>query len=204
MTARSALISGASIAGPVLAFWLSDAGWDVTVVERAERLRTSGYPVDIRGTAIDVVHRMGLHDQIVAAHYRHVPVAVLSPEGLSDREACDRLAFDLRWTAAAWLMVGAGAIHPTLLVGMRNRLRKSDRPRRLFDDVNTTADAAGLLRGRRRVLDSTPLFVAVATQDTVIQLRAAIRKVLSAADRADPADRALKFLLPRRGPRTVC
>ncbi|MBN2873045.1 MAG: transposase [Halothiobacillaceae bacterium] len=108
-------------------------------------------------------------------------------EGLSDREACDRLAFDLRWKAAAGLTVGAEAFHPTVLVGMRNRLRKSDRPRRLFDDVNTTARAAGLLRGRRRVLDSTPLFDAVATQDTVIQLRAVIRKVLSGADRADPA-----------------
>ena len=81
MTTRRALISGASIAGPALAFWLSEAGWDVTVVERAERLRTSGYPVDIRGTAIDVVRRMGLHDQIVAEHYRHVPIAVLSPRG---------------------------------------------------------------------------------------------------------------------------
>jgi hypothetical protein len=107
-------------------------------------------------------------------------------EGLSDREACDRLAFDLRWKAAAGLTVGAAAFHPTVLVGLRNRLRASDRPRRLFDDVNTTARAAGLLRGRRRVLDSTPLFDAVATQDTVIQLRAVIRKVLSAADRADP------------------
>ena len=106
--------------------------------------------------------------------------------GLSDREACDRLAFDLRWKAAAGLTVGAGVFHPTVLVGMRNRLRASDRPRRLFDDVTTTARAAGLLRGRRRVIDSTPLFDAVATQDTVIQLRAAIRKVLAAADRADP------------------
>ena len=107
-------------------------------------------------------------------------------EGLSDREACDRLAFDLRWKAAAGLTVDAAAFHPTVLVGMRNRLRASERPRRLFDDVTTTAAAAGLLRGRRRVLDSTPLFDAVATQDTVIQLRAAIRRVLQAADRAAP------------------
>lgn len=107
-------------------------------------------------------------------------------EGLSDREACDRLAFDLRWKAAAGLTVDAQAFHPTVLVGMRNRLRESERPRRLFDDVTTTARAAGLLRGRRRVLDSTPLFDAVATQDTVIQLRAAIRRVLAAADRVDP------------------
>ena len=107
-------------------------------------------------------------------------------EGLSDREACDRLAFDLRWKAAAGLTVDAPSFHPTVLVGMRNRLRGSTGPRRLFDDVNTTAAAAGLLRGRRRVLDSTPLFDAVATQDTVIQLRAAMRKVLWAADAVDP------------------
>ena len=108
-------------------------------------------------------------------------------EGLSDREACDRLAFDLRWKAAAGLTVDAPSFHPTVLVGMRNRLRGSTGPRRLFDDVNTTARAVGLLRGRRRVLDSTPLFDAVATQDTVIQLRAAIRKVLAVAERVDPA-----------------
>lgn len=81
MKARSALISGASIAGPTLAFWLAEAGWDVTVVERADQLRTSGYPVDIRGTATDVIHRMGLHDEIAAARYRHVPMALLSPGG---------------------------------------------------------------------------------------------------------------------------
>lgn len=81
MNPRSALISGASIAGPVLAFWLAEAGWDVTVVERADQLRTSGYPVDIRGTATDVIHRMGLHDEIAATRYRHVPLALLSPGG---------------------------------------------------------------------------------------------------------------------------
>jgi hypothetical protein len=105
-------------------------------------------------------------------------------EGLSDREACDRLTFDLRWKAAAGLPVASGAFHPTVLVGMRNRLRGSGRPRRLFEDVNAVARAAGLLTGRRRVLDSTPLLDAVATQDTVTQLRAAIRKVLSCADLA--------------------
>lgn len=107
-------------------------------------------------------------------------------EGLSDREACDRLAFDLRWKAAAGLPVGSGSFHPTVLVGMRNRLRVSDRPRRLFEDVNAAARSAGLLAGRRRVLDSTPLLDAVATQDTVTQLRAAIRKLLMVADREDP------------------
>jgi hypothetical protein len=105
-------------------------------------------------------------------------------EGLSDGEAVDRLAYDLRWQAAAGVSVAAESFHPTVLVGMRNRLRASDRPRRLFEDVNAVARSAGLLRGRRRVLDSTPLHDAVATQDTVTQLRAAIRKLLMVADNA--------------------
>jgi hypothetical protein len=105
-------------------------------------------------------------------------------EGLSDREAIDRLAFDLRWKAAAGLTVGSGSLHPTVLVGMRNRLRASERPRRLFEDVTVLARRVGLLRSRVRVLDSTPLLDAVATQDTVTQLRAAIRRLLRAADAA--------------------
>jgi Transposase DDE domain/Transposase domain (DUF772) len=107
-------------------------------------------------------------------------------EGLSDGEAVDRLAFDLRWKAAAGLPVAAESFHPTVLVGMRNRLRASVRPRRLFEDVAMAARSAGLLTGRRRVFDSTPLYDAVATQDTVTQLRAAIRKLLMAADRDAP------------------
>ena len=135
----------------------------------------------------DLFKRSTLGRPTVPARVMATVMLLQAYEGLSDREACDRLAFDLRWKAAAGLTVGAEAFHPTVLVGMRNRLRKSDRPRRLFDDVNTIAREAGLLRGRRRVIDSTPLFDAVATQDTVILLRAAIRKVLAAADRADPA-----------------
>jgi 2-polyprenyl-6-methoxyphenol hydroxylase-like FAD-dependent oxidoreductase len=65
----------------VLAYWLSEAGWEVTVVERADRLRTSGYPVDVRGTAVDVIRRMGLYDEITEQRYRHVPVQLLAPSG---------------------------------------------------------------------------------------------------------------------------
>ena len=106
-----------------------------------------------------------------------------SHEGLSDREALDRLEFDLRWSAAAGLTVAPQGFHPTVLVGLRSRLRASDRPRRLLQDVNVAAKAAGLLRGRIRVLDSTPMLDAVATQDTVTQLRAAIRGLLTVLDR---------------------
>jgi hypothetical protein len=107
-------------------------------------------------------------------------------EGLSDAEACDRLDVDLRWQAAAGVCCGYGAFHPTSLVGQRNRLRTSARPRRLFEDTKVAAGQAGALKGRARVLDSTPLYDAVATQDTVTQLRAAIRKVLTVLDVRDP------------------
>ena len=99
-------------------------------------------------------------------------------EGLSDAEAIDRLSFDLRWQAACGVDTGYVSFHPTSLVGQRNRLRASDRPRRLFEDTKVVAKETGALKGRARVLDSTPLYDAVATQDTVTQLRAAIRKLL--------------------------
>ena len=108
-------------------------------------------------------------------------------EGLSDREACDRLEVDLRWQAAAGLHTGAQSFHPTVLPGQRNRLRASGRPRRLFEDTRAVAKAAGAMRARVRVLDSTPLYDAVATQDTVTQLRAAIRKLLVVLDNLHPA-----------------
>jgi 2-polyprenyl-6-methoxyphenol hydroxylase-like FAD-dependent oxidoreductase len=65
---RSVLISGASVAGPALAYWLDRYGFDVTVVERAAAVRSGGYPIDVRGTAIDVVDRMGLLPRVQAAH----------------------------------------------------------------------------------------------------------------------------------------
>jgi 2-polyprenyl-6-methoxyphenol hydroxylase-like FAD-dependent oxidoreductase len=61
------LISGASIAGPALAWWLQHHGFRTTVVERAPSLREGGYKVDIRGVAAEVVRRMGLLDQVHAA-----------------------------------------------------------------------------------------------------------------------------------------
>lgn len=61
------LISGASIAGPALAFWLRRAGWEAVVVERAPALRTGGQNIDIRGAAREVVRRMGIDGAVVAA-----------------------------------------------------------------------------------------------------------------------------------------
>jgi 2-polyprenyl-6-methoxyphenol hydroxylase-like FAD-dependent oxidoreductase len=54
------LISGASVAGPALAYWLRRYGFNPTVVERAPALREGGYAVDIRGAALDATERMGI------------------------------------------------------------------------------------------------------------------------------------------------
>jgi 2-polyprenyl-6-methoxyphenol hydroxylase-like FAD-dependent oxidoreductase len=62
------LISGASIAGPALAYWLHRYGFRPVVVERAADVRGGGYPVDIRGPAVDAVDRMGVLPQLRAAH----------------------------------------------------------------------------------------------------------------------------------------
>src|SRR5579863_3573857 len=120
----------------------------------------------------------------IAARVMATVMLLQAFEGLSDREATDRLEVDLRWQAAAGVDVGAESFHPTALVGQRNRLRASQRPRRLFEDTKVVAKETGALKGRARVLDSTPIYDAVATQDTVTQLRAAIRKVLAGLDRA--------------------
>jgi hypothetical protein len=120
----------------------------------------------------------------VPARVMATVMVLQSSGGLSDREACDRLECDLRWQAAAGVDAGAAAFHPTALVGMRARLRASSRPRRLFEDTRAVAAATGAMRHRARVLDATAVYDAVATQDTVTQLRAAIRKVLAALDRA--------------------
>ena len=119
-------------------------------------------------------------------------------EGLSDREATDRLEVDLRWQAAAGVDAGYRAFHPTVLVGMRNKLRASARPRRLFEETKVAARQAGAMKNRARVLDSTPVYDAVATQDTVTQLRAAIRKVLAALGSAgSPLAGAVRAALRR-------
>jgi transposase len=120
----------------------------------------------------------------VAARVVATVMVLQAFEGLSDREACDRLEADLRWQAAAGVDAGSRAFHPTVLVGMRSKLRASDRPRRLFEDTTVVARATGAMKGRARVLDSTAVYDAVATQDTVTQLRSAIRKVLAALDKA--------------------
>jgi hypothetical protein len=98
--------------------------------------------------------------------------------GLSDSEAVEAVTFDLRWKAACGLAVTAPGFHPTVLTYWRRRLAASTRPRRIFEVVGQVVAQTGVLTGKtRRALDSTVLDDAVATQDTVTQLIAAIRRV---------------------------
>jgi hypothetical protein len=98
--------------------------------------------------------------------------------GLSDNETVDAVSFDLRWKAACGLPITAAAFHSTTLTYWRRRLAVSERPNRIFEAVKAIVAQTGAVAGKaRRALDSTVLDDAVATQDTVTQLIAAIRGV---------------------------
>src|SRR5437588_6219050 len=60
ITNKNILISGASIAGQTLAYWLKRYGFTPTVIERAPQLREGGYPVDVRFEAVQVAKLMGI------------------------------------------------------------------------------------------------------------------------------------------------
>jgi hypothetical protein len=112
---------------------------------------------------------------------RSVPPSILAVvmvlqrlEGLSDREAADRFAFDVRWRYAAGVADAVAgeetaSFAHTVLVELRARLRRSADPGRIFRVTCELARQVGLV-GVRRVLDSAPLEDAVTTQDTVTML----------------------------------
>jgi hypothetical protein len=113
--------------------------------------------------------------------------------GKSDREAVEAFEFDVRWKyAAGGLDVDYRGFVHTVLVDMRARLAASDRPRRLFEVVLEAAKQAGMV-GPRRVLDSTPLYDAVATMDTVTLIRSAIRGLLAVVDPALESELRARF-----------
>jgi hypothetical protein len=132
----------------------------------------------------DVARQGGGHASVPAEVIATVMV-LQALEGLSDREATSALRRDIAWKVACGLRLDDEGFHPTVLVYWRNRLRASPRPRRIFEAVGQVVEATGVLRGRgRRALDSTILEDAVATQDTVTQLVAAIRRVRRLIPRA--------------------
>ena len=136
------------------------------------------FPDELFADLFDDIGRRSVPPMIVA-----VVMVLQRIEGCSDREAADRFAFDARWKYAAGGLDFdyPGFVH-TVLVDMRARLARSKRPDRIFEVTLEAARQAGLV-GRRRVLDSTALYDAVATMDTVTLVRSAIRGLLRACDR---------------------
>jgi hypothetical protein len=134
------------------------------------------FPDEVFADLFTDVGRRSVPPMIVA-----VVMVLQRIEGCSDREAADRFAFDARWKyAAGGLDFDYPGFAHTVLVDMRARLARSGRPGRIFEVTLEAARQAGLV-GRRRVLDSTPLYDAVATMDTVTLVRSAIRGLLKAA-----------------------
>jgi len=78
---QTVLISGASIAGPTLAYWLTRYGFDVTVVEKAAAPRTGGYAVDFRGKVMDILKKMDILDDIKAAQTNMGAVSFVDDNG---------------------------------------------------------------------------------------------------------------------------
>ena len=81
MTTREILISGSGIAGTAAAYWLREAGFSVTVVERAAAPRPGGQTVDLRGAGRTVVERMGLLAQIRAMAVTQRGIAWIDSSG---------------------------------------------------------------------------------------------------------------------------
>jgi 2-polyprenyl-6-methoxyphenol hydroxylase-like FAD-dependent oxidoreductase len=79
---KNILISGASIAGPAVAYWLSQYGFKPTVVELAPSLRSGGYAVDFRGTThLTVLKRMGILDKLRKLQTGGSPVSFIDQDG---------------------------------------------------------------------------------------------------------------------------
>ena len=75
------LVSGASIAGPTVAYWLARGGFEVTVVESAPAPRAGGQAIDIRGPALTVMREMGLLDRALAMRTHLKGVSMLDIDG---------------------------------------------------------------------------------------------------------------------------
>src|SRR5258706_10558662 len=136
------------------------------------------FPDEMFADLFDEAGRRSVPPMIVA-----VVMVLQRIEGCSDREAADRFAFDARWKYAAGGLDFdyPGFVH-TVLVDMRERLRRSARPDRVFEVTLDAARQAGLV-GRRRGLGFTAVFDPVAAVDTGTLVPSANRRLLQAPGR---------------------
>ncbi|GAB3746981.1 FAD-dependent monooxygenase [Spirosoma pomorum] len=79
--AKKVLLSGASIAGPTMAFWLAKYGFAVTVVERSPALRLGGQNIDVNGPARKIVRKMGIEAAILGQNTTEVGLQIIGQDG---------------------------------------------------------------------------------------------------------------------------
>jgi hypothetical protein len=164
--------------GRIVSYWMLGRWWGIwfrrAVCSRSWR-GTGGevFPAELFADLFPAVTgRPSLPGEVAAS------VLVLQALGdLSDRDAVAAVRCDIRWKVACGLPLDHEGFHPSTLTYWRRRLAASARPDRIFEAVRAVVTSTGVLRGKTmRALDSVVLDDAVATQDTVTQLIAAVRR----------------------------
>jgi Transposase DDE domain/Transposase domain (DUF772) len=106
--------------------------------------------------------------------------------GVSDEQAMECVAWDLRWKVALGLPVDHQGWHPTSLTKYRARLLLHKKEGLALEATLRLAEELGLLDGTaEQIIDSTPMLGAAATQDTVRLVRHGARKLIDAVKAAD-------------------
>src|SRR5436309_1471659 len=130
--------------------------------------------------------------------------------GVSDEQAMEAVAWDLRWKVALGLPVDHEGWHPTSLTKFRARLLLHEKEGLALENTLRLAGELGMLEGTvEQIIDSTPMLGAAATQDTVRLVRHGVRKLLDAVATIDPdaagqLDRALEFDYARPAEKPDC
>jgi transposase len=130
--------------------------------------------------------------------------------GVSDEQAMECIAWDLRWKVALGLAVDHRGWHPTSLTKFRARLLLHELERVALERTLELAEELGMLDGPvEQIIDSTPMLGAAATQDTVRLVRHGVRKLLDAVGAVDERagarlDRALEFDYDRPAEKPDC
>jgi transposase len=113
--------------------------------------------------------------------------------GLSDDQAMEAVAWDLRWKIALGLPVDHAGWNSSTLTRFRARLLLHGKERLALENTLSLAGELGLLDApAEQIVDSTPMLGAAATQDTVRLVRSGVRGLIDAVAGADEgAARAL-------------
>jgi transposase len=106
--------------------------------------------------------------------------------GLSDEQAMESVAWDLRWKVALGLAVDHRGWHSTSLTKFRARLLLRGKERLALENTLRLAEELGMLEApAEQIVDSTPMLGAAATQDTVRLVRHGVRKLIDAVAATD-------------------